>query len=250
MKIEGTNTNIILEKVTKPTNEMVTTKVQNTANTLVDVVSVNTKPKSSDIKQTRETNKSISLLNVANDAVNKIEDIFESVKGIVEQVANDNDISPKKVQVLQREANALLSGMKTLTDETDFENMQPLTDEEAKIYIEDKIGHTLDIVFPDDIKNAFGMNNLDFSKKETIINTLASVKTTEARITLLKHTISKNYEDLQNITNNDIEVGKKVDGLEEAIKLTNQLQEQIEAEPNKAIDANTSNVVNFTRYLV
>ena len=195
MKIEGTNNNIILEKVNRPTGEAVTNKVQSAINTLVDVVSVSSKPKESNLKRTEETNKTISILNLANDATEKISDMFESIKGIVEQVANSNaEIVPKKVQVLQKEANDLLSGMKTLTDETDFDSIKPLTDEEAKIYVENKIGQTLDIIFPDDIKDGFGIEKIELSKKENIINTLATVKTAEARITLLKHTISKNFE--------------------------------------------------------
>ena len=114
MKIEGTNNNIILEKVNRPTGEAVTNKVQSAINTLVDVVSVSSKPKESNLKRTEETNKTISILNLANDATEKISDMFESIKGIVEQVANSNaEIVPKKVQVLQKEANDLLSGMKS-----------------------------------------------------------------------------------------------------------------------------------------
>ena len=251
MKIEGTNNNILLEKVTKPTNEMVTTKVQSAINTLVDVVSVNTKPKDANLKKTEETNKNITSLNIANDSTDKISDIFDSIKGIVEQVVNEKaEISPKKVQVLQKEANDLLSGMKTLTNETDFKDIKPLTDEEAKIYVENKIGDTLDMIFPDDVKDGLGMEDIDFTKKETIINTLASVKTTEARITLLKHTIAKNFEHLKNDASENLEVGSKLNNFEEAIKLTNTLQEEITAKPQEAIDANASNVSNFTKYLV
>ena len=251
MKIEGTNNNIILEKVNRPTGEAVTNKVQSAINTLVDVVSVSSKPKESNLKRTEETNKTISILNLANDATEKISDMFESIKGIVEQVANSNaEIVPKKVQVLQKEANDLLSGMKTLTDETDFDSIKPLTDEEAKIYVENKIGQTLDIIFPDDIKDGFGIEKIELSKKENIINTLATVKTAEARITLLKHTISKNFEEVKNETDKNLDVGNKLNNFEEAIKLTNTLQNEIVNEPQKALDANASNVANFTKYLV
>ena len=251
MKIEGTNNNIILEKVNRPTGEAVTNKVQSAINTLVDVVSVSSKPKESNLKRTEETNKTISILNLANDATEKISDMFESIKGIVEQVANSNaEIVPKKVQVLQKEANDLLSGMKTLTDETDFDSIKPLTDEEAKIYVENKIGQTLDIIFPDDIKDGFGIEKIQLSKKENIINTLATVKTAEARITLLKHTISKNFEEVKNETDKNLDVGNKLNNFEEAIKLTNTLQNEIVDEPQKALDANASNVANFTKYLV
>lgn len=251
MKIEGTNNNIILEKVNRPTGEAVTNKVQSAINTLVDVVSVSSKPKESNLKRTEETNKTISILNLANDATEKISDMFESIKGIVEQVANSNaEIVPKKVQVLQKEANDLLSGMKTLTDETDFDSIKPLTDEEAKIYVENKIGQTLDIIFPDDIKDGFGIEKIELSKKENIINTLATVKTAEARITLLKHTISKNFEEVKNETDKNLDVGNKLNNFEEAIKLTNTLQNEIIDEPQKALDANASNVANFTKYLV
>ena len=251
MKIEGTNNNIILEKVNRPTGEAVTNKVQSAINTLVDVVSVSSKPKESNLKRTEETNKTISILNLANDATEKISDMFESIKGIVEQVANSNaEIVPKKVQVLQKEANDLLSGMKTLTDETDFDSIKPLTDEEAKIYVENKIGQTLDIIFPDDIKDGFGIEKIELSKKENIINTLATVKTAEARITLLKHTISKNFEEVKNETDKNLAVGNKLNNFEEAIKLTNTLQNEIVDEPQKALDANASNVANFTKYLV
>lgn len=251
MKIEGTNNNIILEKVNRPTGEAVTNKVQSAINTLVDVVSVSSKPKESNLKRTEETNKTISILNLANDATEKISDMFESIKGIVEQVANSNaEIVPKKVQVLQKEANDLLSGMKTLTDETDFDSIKPLTDEEAKIYVENKIGQTLDIIFPDDIKDGFGIEKIELSKKENIINTLATVKTAEARITLLKHTISKNFEEVKNEADKNLDVGNKLNNFEEAIKLTNTLQNEIVDEPQKALDANASNVANFTKYLV
>ena len=251
MKIEGTNNNIILEKVNRPTGEAVTNKVQSAINTLVDVVSVSSKPKESNLKRTEETNKTISILNLANDATEKISDMFESIKGIVEQVANSNaEIVPKKVQVLQKEANDLLSGMKTLTDETDFDSIKPLTDEEAKIYVENKIGQTLDIIFPDDIKDGFGIEKIELSKKENIINTLATVKTAEARNTLLKHTISKNFEEVKNETDKNLDVGNKLNNFEEAIKLTNTLQNEIVDEPQKALDANASNVANFTKYLV
>ena len=251
MKIEGTNNNIILEKVNRPTGEAVTNKVQSAINTLVDVVSVSSKPKESNLKRTEETNKTISILNLANDATEKISDMFESIKGIVEQVANSNaEIVPKKVQVLQKEANDLLSGMKTLTDETDFDSIKPLTDEEAKIYVENKIGQTLDIIFPDDIKDGFGIEKIELSKKENIINTLATVKTAEARITLLKDTISKNFEEVKNETDKNLDVGNKLNNFEEAIKLTNTLQNEIVDEPQKALDANASNVANFTKYLV
>ena len=251
MKIEGTNNNIILEKVNRPTGEAVTNKVQSAINTLVDVVSVSSKPKESNLKRTEETNKTISILNLANDATEKISDMFESIKGIVEQVANSNaEIVPKKVQVLQKEANDLLSGMKTLTDETDFDSIKPLTDEEAKIYVENKIGQTLDIIFPDDIKDGFGIEKIELSKKENILNTLATVKTAEARITLLKHTISKNFEEVKNETDKNLDVGNKLNNFEEAIKLTNTLQNEIVDEPQKALDANASNVANFTKYLV
>lgn len=249
MKIEGTNNNILIQKVTKPNNEMVTAKVQAAVSTLVDVVSVNVKPKNENLKKTEETNKSISLLNIASDATDKISDIFDSVKGIVEQVTTEKDITPKKVQILQKEANALLSGMKTLTNDTDFENVKPVTDEEAKIYVEEKIGDTLDMVFPDDVKDGFGMDDIDFSKKETIINTLASVKKTEARITLLKETIAKNYDDLATKTRDDIEVGNKVENLDEAIKLTNALQEDIIQNPKVAMQTTKTDFARFTELL-
>ncbi len=243
MKIEDANTNIILEKVKTPTKEVATSQVQNLAITgtleNVDVVSIKNKRKNSNTKSTEETNKAISIVNLAFETTDKIDNLFKGVQGIVEQVAN-SDLSSNKVDVLQTEANALLSNIRSLANESEYEGVKPLTGEDAKCYIEGKIGAALDIVFPDDAKDSFGIETVDFSRKDSIINTLAIIKLAEVRLHQLKNAVEKNTQQIEEImkTNGGNTIKQEINATpDEAIKLTNDLSQKITEEKDGAIFA-------------
>lgn len=244
MKIEGNINNIQLEKVDTPKQQDVASiakQVQTTPTVLVDTVSIEVKPKNDTIQKNQARNKEISILNLAGDKAEKMDNILSSVKGIVEQVAN-NDLSPKKVKILQKEANELLSQMKSLDVNADAASMASISNDDVKYYIEEKMGDTLDAILPDVTEDTSAIGGLDFSRKESIINTLATVKFAEAKIIQLKEAVRQNVEELEKLTKEeDTPKDFEVDfdnNIENIVKLTNTISEKIECETQEAIFAN------------
>lgn len=255
MKIEDANTNIILEKVKTPTKEVTTNQVQNLASTgtleNVDVVSIKNKQKNTNIKKTEETNKAISIINLASETTEKIDNLFKGVKGITEQVLNNN-LSESTVTVLQNEANTLLSNIRNLANESEFDGIKPLTGEDARCYVEGKLGATLDIVFPDDAKDSFGIDTLNFSRKDSIINTLATIKLAEARLYQLKNAVEKNTKDVEEILKINEKYKKNNDSnneLDDVVKFTNSLSKKIIEEKQSTIFF-TENPSEFANELI
>ena len=190
----------------------------------------------------KKLNEAIEHVNVAEEATSKLSDLVRSIGGIVEQASSQGTSSERR-DVLQREGNDLLSEIRRTALTESIKGVRPLAGDEIRVEIEEKLGRVLDAVLPDDAKNAFGIAPIDFSTKETIINTVTQVKEAELQLAKLRDAVNKASMSVQDVA---VEVDVAIQNTEasqasvrdvdQALKLAQTARRDIGDNPEAAVD--------------
>ena len=138
----------------------------------------------------------IAVVNVASQATDAIQKIVTSISGIVQQVSQDNTPDNRK-EALQNEANSLVEGLKKAVNSAAPDGTKPLAGDSVRFKIEERIGKALDVLLPDHSKDAFGIGTINFSTKESIIQTQTSVATAQKQIEELRQAVVKTTQDVK-----------------------------------------------------
>ncbi|MCO6430562.1 MAG: hypothetical protein J5J00_06845 [Deltaproteobacteria bacterium] len=188
-------------------------------------------------------NEVINVTNVAADATTQISNLVKSIDGIVEQAKEDN-ITPQRRAVLEKEANELVDEIKKAAQSSASNGIRPLTGEKIRLEVEERIGRTLEIMLPDEAKDAFGLGNFTFSTKETIISTIANVKEAERSILKLREAVQEASRSVSE-TASSVEVALQnleaseatIRDVDAAIKLAGETKIGIGQDPESALES-------------
>jgi flagellin-like hook-associated protein FlgL len=188
-----------------------------------------------------KVNEVINATNLASEATDHITELVKSISGIVSQ-AKSEDITPQRRQILEQEANQLVEEIKNTAQVSTSDGTKPLSGDKIRLEVEERIGKTLDIVLPDDAKNAFGLGALKFSTKDAIINTVTSINNALESINKLREAVqatSKNVEsaatELDIALQNSEASEASIRDLDKALKVATETRTVIISDPQKAL---------------
>lgn len=188
-------------------------------------------------------NEVINVKNVANDATNQISRLVKSIDGIVEQVKT-SELPEQRKNILELEANQLVDEIKKTANAPASNGIRPLTGEKIRLEVEERIGKTLEIILPDDAKNAFGIGNISFSTKDSIISTIASVEEALQSINKLREAVEISGKDIENTATsidvalqNSESAATSIRDLDEALKVASETRTGIGNDPSTALNS-------------
>lgn len=234
------STKLVVEnKPARTTNQSANSKPA--TNETADVVISDQTRASGKTQVRQQLNDVINVANVAKDVSGQIDRIVQSISGIIKQ-ARQEGLPDQRRAALEKEANQLVEEIKKAAETPASNGLRPLAGDKIRLEVEEKIGKTLDVILPDDAKNAFGITEINFSTKDSIISTIASVEQAEQNILRLKSAVeeaSKNVSEtaaavdvaLQNSEASETSIRD----LDQALKLAAQTREIISEDPKKAL---------------
>lgn len=205
-------------------------------------VSVHSQPRQAALTEMRaRLNDAISITNVAVESTKQIDKYLKSIDGILEQVS-DEKVPPQRKEVLEAEANELVKQIKKETKTSAPDGSKPLSGDKIRLELEEKIGKALEVILPDDAKEAFNLGEIRFSAKESILSVRAAVIEAKAKLESLKETVGKTAKSVQDAaTIFDVAVQNaeastsSVRDVDAAISLAAGLGNGIESAPSKAL---------------
>lgn len=194
------------------------------------------------LKVRNEFNDIIGAINLATQATEEISDLGQSISGIVQQVAVNED--PRQRKLLEAEAQQLVSKIKDIAKVSTQQGVKPLAGDSIRLEIEENLGKTLDLILPDDAKEAFGIGVVDFSTKDSILATIASVTQAKQRIENLRNAlkttrveVSKSLDNTEVALQNSEASRTSVRDVDSALSLATETHAEITTNPKGAIDS-------------
>ncbi len=232
----GSRQNSLVQKSLK------TLSAQNIDASRADPVRIDVEARNRSIEtgESRErANRFISVINFVVDATDEIEKLIKSVDGIVEQA--DSDLPEQRVDVLQREANDLVAEIRKKAQSSAPDGSRPLAGDKVELKEVDK---ALELLLPDDAKDAFGIGTIEISNKEAILQTRRVVQAANQRVKELQNTVSQAKEQVGNVVA-EIEVAlanqeastSTVRDVDKALSVVNELGGRILAKPEEALSS-------------
>ncbi|MBX7144603.1 MAG: hypothetical protein K1X79_09150 [Oligoflexia bacterium] len=141
-------------------------------------------------------NAAISVINLAEEATSEIEKLVSSISGIVEQ-ADSPKISEQRRGVLEQEANQLVGEIRRRAQSADADGKKPLAGDKVSVEFEKSFAKTLEIVLPDSAKEAFGIGEIRFSRKDAIVQTRNVIAQARERLEQLKDAVKESKESVR-----------------------------------------------------
>ncbi len=211
---------------------------------VADVVDVSIDRKTTNLDNNdlrAKVNAAINVTNVAEEATAEVEKLVKSLEGIVE-VANDGSTPNERLGILDKEVKELVSAIGNLTKSKSLDGIKPLAGDPIRLDLEQKIGRTLEFILPDHSKDAFGLEKITVSKKEAIINTIATVEEGRKRLENLKASLDDASKSIRQVVS-ETEVAllnresseASLRDVDSAIKLANQTKRGIGSNPDRAL---------------
>ena len=151
---------------------------------------------SSAVDTRTKLNQVINTVNITSQAADSIRKLVGSIDGIIKQVS-DGKAPSNRVAVLEDEANSLVNEIKKIANNTALDGVRPLSGDKLTLQVREDLGKQLDLVFPNDAKDAFGIGEISFSRKEAILDTRAKIEVAWKRLEELKTAVNNNHEALQ-----------------------------------------------------
>ncbi len=192
-------------------------------------------------KNRERSNEIIGVINFADQATKEIEKLVDSVGGIVEQ-ADSKDLSPDRIELLEKEANELLNEVRKRASSAGPNGKKPLSGESIELKIEEEIGKTLEVILPDDARDSFGIESVKLSTKDTIIQTRANIEEARTRLEQLKEAVNsakgeveRNVAELEVALQNNEAASSSIRDLENALGLGADVSRRIVADPASAL---------------
>lgn len=188
-----------------------------------------------------KVNDAIEAANIASGAVTDIERLFNGIQGIAEQITK-GDYNPQRVSVLEKEAQNLRDEIIKAADRSTSSGVKPLAGDTIRVEVEQTIGKALEIIFPDDARDAFGLGDIKFSPKEVIINTITSIERARQGIDELRHKFEEGEGTLKSAVlaidiaaQNDYASRNNVRDVDAAVTLAYDTKGDIKGNPSEAL---------------
>jgi flagellin-like hook-associated protein FlgL len=188
-------------------------------------------------------NQVIEAVNVADSATSEIKKLADSISGIVDQ-ASDPKTPQARIAVLQREANQLVSAIKSQVNKTTESGVQPLAGDQIQLVVEKELGKTLSFLLPADGKENFGLGTVEFSTLEAIIQTRQTVANARARIEELRGAVdttrgavTTEISRAEVALQNSEAANSSVRDVDSALELLTDTSDKIRSSPDTALDS-------------
>jgi len=212
-----------------------------TAAAAQDIVSLLDLPRSDDLRG--RANTVITVINLADEATGEIERLVRSIDGIVEQ-ASQPEISTSRRDLLETEANTLVDEIRRRAVMASADGVRPLAGDPIRLEIEQKIGKALDLILPKHAEDGLGLEQMNFSQKEAIIQTRAAVAEAQARLQEIKEAVDQARSAVHS-TVDSVEVALQnseaarvsIRDVDAAVHLAAAMTSGIRREPRSALDS-------------
>ena len=188
-------------------------------------------------------NSVIDLVNNVSDATAQIDQLVKSLGGILEQ-ASGNQLPERRAQALENEANQLVSKIKELAGNSSKYSTSASQDSTLRSQVEAKLGKPLEQILPSEITANFGIENVNLTQQDSVLQTLKKVK--EARDTLDK--IQKQATQAKDVVadflssqdvaeQNSASAESSIRDVDQAVKLASNTRSTIFNNPDQALSA-------------
>ena len=188
-------------------------------------------------------NSLIGIVNQAKESAADIEQFANSIDGIAVQ-ASDESLSDSRRAVLEQEAQELVKEIENRSNSISSNKIATGSESEIRLEIEEEIGKALDTIFPDVAKDAFGIGEVSFSQKETIVNVRTNIALAKERIDQLRNVVDKATGDLSvaveelDIASQNEEASRaSVRELDKALELVGRATGEMVSDPSAALDS-------------
>jgi len=188
-------------------------------------------------------NSVIDLVNNVSDTTAQIDQLVKSLGGILEQ-ATSNQLPERRAQALESEANQLVSKIKEISGNSAKLSAASGDLNSVRNQIEAKLGKSLDQILPDDIKSSFGIDNVDLSQKDSVLQTLKKVKEARDKLgkvqehaTQAKHAVAGLLSSEEVAEQNSASAEATIRDVDQAVKLASNTRSGIFSNPDQALGA-------------
>ena len=209
----------------------------------IDVEAV-ARPRSSATNMRKDANDVIMEVNSASDAVQELEKLVKSIDGIVKQVDNGK-LSDGRVVALEKEANQLVERIKEVAIAVPPSTPRASSREDGdREEIERNLRRALDTIMPEEAKDGFGLGKISFSRKDSIIATVAAVVAARERIEGARESVETTREAVGQVVNtyevaiqNAEAAEVTVRDVDQAVRLASEARSSIFRNPDNALDS-------------
>ena len=215
--------------------------IATSANSDVSVDLSNQSEQSSLARARQAANEIVSTINVVADATGEIDRLVKSIDGIVKQASKD-DVPPKRLSVLEKEANQIIDAIKRKVDLTSTSHGNPLNGDPIKLDGEPGVAPALNVQLPDHAKNAFGIKKIDFSGQAGIENSKVAVSHAQSQLHELHSKVQDTKKSVHHavatldVALQNTEASKAtVRDLDAALKLANEAKSHISHQHGEAL---------------
>ncbi len=137
----------------------------------------------------RKLNEVIEATNVASEAVTKIGRILKGIEGRANQALSPA-VSEENAKLMEDAARSLRNKIvKTASVETSL-GAKPLSGDSIRLELEETLGKTLEIILPSGAATAFGLDAVNLSPKDLILDTVAKVQAARKGIEELRNKLA------------------------------------------------------------
>jgi len=231
----------------KPAKPLTLNSLPNLQTTLktdaVSISQVEGRPTQQQQQVRQKLNRAIEAANVATGAVADLHNILGGIEGILEQVSAPNVPAPR-VAILEREAKGLRDELAKTAQAATSDGVKPLAGDSIRVELEETLGKALEIVLPDDAQHAFGINNINFSKRDLILDTVAKVEEARRGVAKLRERLEQGVGTLHttiaalDIANENAEAAQtSVRDVDQAVKLARNTRSDIRQDPSGALNS-------------
>lgn len=189
----------------------------------------------------KSSNSIISAVNLASAATTDMEKLVKSIDGIV-QLVDKGELPERRAVALEKEANELVSKIKEIAFKASSDSSSTLPNDDVRSQVEARLGRSLDAIFPEEARKAFGLNELSLSKKELIIDTVANVRSARQRIENLGRDVNETRKSVEDIVasfevaaQNSESAQATVRDVDLAVKLASETRNNIFDSPERAL---------------
>ncbi len=184
----------------------------------------------------------INVVNTADEATAEIDKLVKSIDGIVQQASKEDLPEPRRA-VLEKEANGLADEIRRKSN-VDVSKVAGNADEEIRFEIEQSLGKSLESLFKEGAENAFGISQITFSPKESIINVRTSVAVAKERVEQLRSKVSDakdqvgtSVAELDVALQNTASAESSLRDIDAALQVATQTKAGISKNPENAVSA-------------
>ncbi|MCI5065891.1 hypothetical protein MRY87_09220 [bacterium] len=210
----------------------------------VDPVRVEVSQQPNRANSTRKSaNDVINTLNVVSTITEEIDKIVTSLAGLADQ-ASATDLPDSRRQILEDEAQQLLSALDERSQVQTDNGAKPLSGDPIELEVEEEFGKALKVILPETSKEQLGLGDIAISKVETILATRRSIGEARERLEELRSTVLETQNAVSEVLQraeiasaNQEASGSTIRDVDEALKLTGGIQSTISEQPAAALEA-------------